>query len=181
MYTISFLETEQIDELLELQKNNLIQNLNNVTNDGFLTFTYDKELITNMMHHMPQPVILFKGKIVGYALAAAKEVCIGNPLLKPLIDIGEELIYNNKKIAESNYYTIGQICIDKNHRGKKLFEKLYQTHKNSFGTDYDLVITEISQLNQKSQYKHESIGFKTIHQFTQGSTNWNVVLWDFQN
>ena len=73
---------------------------------------------------------------------------------------------------------MGQICIDKNYRGKGLFEILYQKHKSEYSKKYQLLITEISTSNYLSIRAHEKIGFKTISSHIDTLDTWNIVLWD---
>jgi L-amino acid N-acyltransferase YncA len=75
---------------------------------------------------------------------------------------------------------MGQICIDKNYRGKGVFNNLYQHHKKIYQTKFDLLITEISTHNPRSQKAHEKVGFKTIHNYKDVMDEWHVVGWDWQ-
>jgi GNAT superfamily N-acetyltransferase len=92
----------------------------------------------------------------------------------------ESLGYNGKRLSEYKYYIMGQVCIDKGHRGKGLFTMLYQKHKELFQNEYDFVITEISAQNRRSLRAHEKIGFETIHTYRDDLDEWNVVLWDWR-
>lgn len=58
------------------------------------------------------------------------------------------------------------------------------TTKNYTAIKYELVVTEISADNHRSQKAHEKIGFKTIYTYHDAMDAWSVVVWDwreFQN
>lgn len=182
-YKINLLTENQIDNLLSLQSKNLKSNLSKqqALELGFLTFTYDTELIKKMLETLPQPTVLYNNELVAYALATDKNVCKENELLKPIIDIAETIYYKNKKVADYKYYILGQICVGDQHKGQGLFRKLYEKHKELFSKDYDIIVTEISTANQRSLAAHKHLGFEIIHQYTQGEVTWDVVVWDLKN
>jgi hypothetical protein len=182
MHKIELLPKDKIESLLELQKANLISNIDTKTaqDQGFLTFQYDAPLIAQMMQYLPQPIAQKNNEVIAYALATAKEVCFENEKLKPLIEVCDLIQYQGQKLTDYRYYTMGQTCVAEGSRGEGIFDKLYLKHKELFSTDFDLVITEISNKNMRSQAAHKRVGFETLHQYQQGPTLWNVVVWDFR-
>lgn len=75
---------------------------------------------------------------------------------------------------------MGQVCIDKDYRGKGLFSMLFQKHKELYSKKYELMVTEIATTNKRSQKAHEKVGFKTIHTHKDALEEWNVVAWDWK-
>ena len=57
---------------------------------------------------------------------------------------------------------------------------LYQHHKALYQQRFDMLITEISPANPRSQRAHEKVGFKTIYHYTDAMDAWNVVVWDWK-
>jgi hypothetical protein len=57
---------------------------------------------------------------------------------------------------------------------------LYQHHKNLYESRFEMLITEISVSNPRSQKAHEKVGFKTIYQYHDTIDEWNVVAWDWR-
>ena len=74
---------------------------------------------------------------------------------------------------------MGQVCIDKDYRGKGIFNILFQKHKEVYSNAYELLVTEISTKNYRSQKAHEKIGFTTIYTYSDALDEWNVVVWDW--
>ena len=57
---------------------------------------------------------------------------------------------------------------------------LYQKHKKLYSIKYNLIVTEISASNPRSQKAHENVGFKTIHTYRDKIDEWKVVVWDWK-
>ena len=147
--------------------------------EGFITWNYSFQLLEKMNAQHPHVIIKDENKVVGYALVAFKEARHFHPDLEVMIHQLEDLNYKSKKLSDYKYYVMGQICIDKVYRGKGLFEKLYQKHKELFKNKFDFVVTEISTSNARSLRAHEKVGFKTIYKYRDALDEWNVVLWNW--
>ena len=97
-----------------------------------------------------------------------------------MIGFIDSIEYNGKPLSSYNYYVMGQVCIDKNYRGKGVFNMLYQKHKELFKHKFDFIETEISTGNKRSMRAHEKVGFKTIYTYRDDKDEWNVVLWSWE-
>lgn len=181
MFTIEVLLEEEIDSLLQLQKANLKSNITaeERASQGFLTFPYTKQELKQMLDEMPQPVIKKENSIEAYALACTKEVCLAHSLLSPMVHLSNGLQWKGKSLAEQNYYIMGQICVGSSLRGTGAFDALYEKHKELFAKEYDCIVTEIAVNNLRSMSAHQRVGFRPIHQYSDGETKWNVVVWDW--
>ena len=97
-----------------------------------------------------------------------------------MIDNLETLSFNGKPLSSFSFYIMGQVCIDKDYRGKGIFNILFQKHKEVYSNAYELLVTEISTSNYRSLKAHEKIGFTTIYTYSDALDEWNVVVWDWQ-
>ena len=97
-----------------------------------------------------------------------------------MIDNLETIDYKGKPLLAYSYYVMGQVCIDKEYRGKGIFSMLFQKHKEIYSDQYELLVTEISTKNLRSQKAHEKVGFTTIYTYTDTVDEWNVVVWDWR-
>ena len=172
---------DELAQIHALNKANLKQNLtiDEKEKEGFVTWLYPLELLKKM--HTLSPSILAKvdNKVVGYALATVKKARTFHPDLDVMFDHIGKIELDNKPLLSYNFYCMGQICIDKGFRGKGLVNLLYQKHKEIYSSQYDFLLTEISTSNQRSIKAHQNIGFKTIHAYTDGMDEWNVVIWEW--
>lgn len=172
---------EELEQIHELNKENIKHGLSaeEKQEQGFVTWLYSLELL-QQMHQLARSIIAKDGdKVVGYALVTPREASSFHPDLATMIAHTEEVIYKNKPLHDFRYYIMGQICIAKEYRSKGLFNQLYQHHKTLYSKDFDLLVTEVSTSNARSQRAHEKVGFTTIHTYHDADDEWNVVVWEF--
>lgn len=173
------------DELLQIQLLNTANYRLNISakqqdKEGFVSWPYPLELLEKTQSLAPH-VIVKEGDIVaGYALVTVKEAARFHTDLQTMFDHLAAVDYKGKPLDEHNYYVMGQVCIDKPWRGKGVFAMLYQHHKEVYAARFDMVITEISVSNVRSQRAHEKVGFRTIYTYTDAVDEWNVVAWDWR-
>ena len=68
----------------------------------------------------------------------------------------------------------------KDHRGKGVFEMLYQQHKKSYSHKFDLLVTQISTKNHRSLRAHKKVGFETAVVEKDELDEWVTVVWDWR-
>ena len=173
---------EELRQIITLQQRNLPEHLSeeDIRKEGFVTVRHDLGVLTKMHEAYPHAIAKDKEKVIGYALVMTKAFRDHIPILIPMFIQIDQIIYKGKSLQETPYFVMGQICIDKNYRGKGLMELLYGKHKEIYKSRFDFVITEISTSNQRSQKAHERIGFETIHTYRDEMDEWAIVLWDWQ-
>lgn len=170
-----------LEKIRFLQRKNTLKALTSkaAQEQGFVTVLHSLEQLEEMQQREPQIIALEKETLAGYALVMSPELKTTVPLLVPLFKTLDTLSYRGKSLKSCHYYVMGQICIAKNYRGHGLFRRLYQAHRETLSSKYDFCITEISARNTRSMAAHQKIGFEQIHQFTDETDLWNVVLWDW--
>ena len=173
---------KELDEIHALNKASLKFNLSEEEKkqEGFVTWLYSPELLRQM--HSLQPSIIAKDgdRVVGYALVTPREARAFHTDLETMINHTQDIPYKGLPLIEHNYYIMGQICIDKDYRGKGLFRLLYEKHKELYSGKYDMLVTEVSTNNKRSQAAHEKVGFVTINTYPDAEDEWNVVVWDWR-
>lgn len=181
-YTTSKTDKE-FNEIISLQKENLPKNISEaeLKSQGFVTVVHALDDLRKMNNHEHNLVVKDDDKIVGYILAMTQLSKADIPVLVPMFNNFEKIIYKGKKIAERNFIVMGQVCIHKNYRGKGLFDEAYQTFKKQFSGKYDFAITSIATTNQRSVNAHKRVGFVKLHSFTDpNNTEWHIVAWDWR-
>lgn len=101
------------------------------------------------------------------------------PIVIPLFESFESIIYQGKGLCDYNYYVMAQICIAEAYRGKGLFQLLYKKHRETYQSTFYLCLTEISSSNSRSQRAHEKVAFKIIHTYTDAIDEWHIMCWDW--
>ncbi|MFN3999293.1 N-acetyltransferase family protein [Algoriphagus sp.] len=164
--------------ILDLQKLNLLGEISEEekTNQGFVTVQHNLDQL-RLMHELEPHVIAKEGeKVIGYILAMTKESRDLVPVLVPMFEQFDRLIFEEKKLSAYDYMVIGQICVGKGYRGQGIFDKMYELYRSTFCSRYDFAITEIALTNFRSLKAHQRVGFRTIHEFEDTTQKWAIVL-----
>jgi GNAT superfamily N-acetyltransferase len=173
--------TKELEQVLELQQQYL-RGQTNATEEkeqGFLTVAHTLDLLQKMDALEHSIIVKDENALAGYALAMPKECRAIIPVLVPMFENFDDLLYLGKPVNNYSFYVMGQICVAKRYRGQGVFDMLYQKHRENFKNKYDFVITEISTRNLRSLRAHERIGFKTLCIYTDATDEWAVVIWDW--
>ena len=173
------------DEIIQIHKMNQLYLRSNLSaqvqeEEGFVSWLYPVFLLQQMHSIIPSIIVKDDEQVVGYALVTPIEAGSFHNDLKILIDHLETIDYKGKPLLAYSYYVMGQVCIDKEYRGKGIFSMLFQKHKEIYSDQYELLVTEISTKNLRSQKAHEKVGFTTIYTYTDALDDWNVVVWDWK-
>ncbi|MDC1162265.1 GNAT family N-acetyltransferase [Tenacibaculum sp.] len=164
---------QELAQIIDLQKQNLPVNLSDIEKkeQGFLTVQHNIDILTKMHLKHPHTIATHENKVIGYALSMSSTFRYDIQILKPMfIEIDNSLKSNEKFII------MGQICIDKNYRGKGIFRGLYNKMKDSFSHNYQSIITEIDSLNIRSLKAHKAIGFKNLTTYKSKEQLWEIVF-----
>ena len=178
-------EVTTVDELMQVHKMNQLYLRSNVSKqvqeeEGFVSWLYPVSLLQQMHNIAPSIIVKDDDRVIGYALVTPLETSSFHPDLKILIDNLETIDYKGKPLSSFSYYIMGQVCIDKEYRGKGIFGMLFQKHKEIYKDKYELLVTEISTKNLRSQRAHEKVGFTTTYTYKDALDEWNVVVWDWK-
>ncbi|WP_299155967.1 GNAT family N-acetyltransferase [uncultured Tenacibaculum sp.] len=166
---------EELEQILYLQANNLPQNLTPIEKkeQGFVTVHHTFSLLKKMHNIHPHIIAKDKEKVIGYALSMSKIFRNEIPVLVPMFNEIDKF-FKKEKI----YILMGQVCIDKNYRGKGVFRGLYNEMKTVFSNSYECIITEIDSANTRSLNAHKAIGFKELLTYQANNQDWIVVFMD---
>jgi GNAT superfamily N-acetyltransferase len=182
LYATEVNTTDELLQIHELNRQNLKGNISLEEQElqGFVTWLYPITLLQHLHDLAPSIIVKDNEKVVGYALVTPVEAGEFHPDLQVMIENLDTLEYYGKPLSEYNYYIMGQVCIHKDYRGRGIFNLLFQKHRELYKEEYDLLITEISTSNYRSQKAHEKVGFQTIHTYSDDLDEWNVVVWDWR-
>ena len=172
-----------IQGIISLQAANLRTNLSQeeMLSQGFVSLQYDFDFLRIMpaAHHHTIPK--HGDEVVGYVLLMDRSA---NHLMKEgagIFPIFNELMYKGRKFKDWNYCSVGQVCVDKNYAGQGLLGKMYAAYKENYQPYYELAMTDISYLNQRSLKAHLKAGFEVIMRFDEPDQGepWDIVVWDW--
>jgi len=173
---------EELEQILALQKQNLAVRLTveEITAQGFVTVSHRYEDLYKMNEREAHVIAKDNDRVIAYLLAMTVHARFDIPILRPMFEMFEEVMYQQKKIADYNYMVVGQVCVAAGYRGQGIFDACYAAYKNYYKDKYDFAITEIATRNQRSLNAHKRVGFKTIHTYiAPDGEEWNIVLWEW--
>lgn len=173
--------TAHLQGILQLQKENHKDHLpESVKNqEGFLTVKHTLELLEAMNREIRHIIALDEDKVVGYALSMPVSLRNRIPVLASMFEKLEDLNFNGQPLKNSNFYIMGQVCVDREYRGKGMLTGLYQKHRELYSRQFDYLITEVSANNPRSVRAHEKVGFETILKYRDDTDFWHLILWDW--
>lgn len=181
MLTIDIAKTTQdLDAILALQTENHkeLVPLKEQQCSGFVTVRHSFALLERMNKIAAHIVAKDQEKVVGYALVMTVASQDEIPVLKSMFQVFKTIRYKNRLLGEYKYYVMGQICIDSAYRGQGIFRKMYDMHKQLYGGEYDLCITEVSSLNTRSLQAHLAVDFENVHVYSDQEDTWHVLVLD---
>lgn len=168
----------ELQQILDLQQANLrlTRSVEEEKDQGFVTVQHDMDLLSSM-NNVAQHVIAKDGEqVVGYALAMTRDFKQKVPILAPMFDLLDNLVVDGLRIGDTDYIVMGQVCVDKEYRGKGIFQGLYKYYFETLRPQFGCVITEIAARNTRSLKAHLGVGFKVIYEYTEeGFEDWIVV------
>ncbi|WP_223640070.1 GNAT family N-acetyltransferase [Corallococcus sp. EGB] len=172
---------EELEQVLALQRRNLPPSLSPEEQhaQGFVTVQHDLATLERMHALIPSIIAVQGADVVAYALVMPRECRPWVPVLDPMFALLEGLEHRGRPLRDQRFYVMGQVCVDKAHRGKGLFDALYHQHREQLRSRFDCVVTEVSVRNARSLRAHARVGFETIHTYRDASDTWAVVLWDW--
>lgn len=173
-----------LEGILLLQNANLAQGLTReeIQGQGFVTVKHSYDQLKKLNDYEKHIIVKDNEKVIGYVLAMTQQSKFDIPILIPMFDVFNNIMYASKKITDYNFIVIGQVCIEKSYRGQGIFDKCYNEYEKYYKDTYDFAITEIASTNIRSLNAHKRIGFKEIHNYKgPDTTEWVIVLWDWKN
>ena len=169
--------------ILTLQKANLKKNLSQeeIEKNGFVKVDHTPEALADLANIEPHAISKDGDKVAGYVLAMTKASRYDLPIIFPMFEEFDKIMYKGKIVSDYDYMLVGQACIDKDYRGQELIENCFRVYKEAFVERYDFSITEIAKSNIRSLKAHQKVGFEEIHSYIDAdNTEWSVVVWDWK-
>jgi hypothetical protein len=173
---------KDLHRILALQQKNLLKELteDEIASQGFVTVQHSFDDLKKMNDIEPHVIGKVNDHVIAYCLSMTSASARDIPILIPMFEVFNSIILGDKAVSQYNYIVVGQVCIDKAHRGKGVFDGCYQAYKSAFEKKYDFAITEIATRNQRSMNAHSRVGFREIHRYTASDgVEWSIVIWEW--
>ena len=174
--------SNDIQQILDLQWVNLPNNISTIEakEQGFVTVHHNFDILSSMNQPYPHVIAKYQNQVIGYTLVMLKKFGAQIPILIPMFEKINSLVYKGESLATTPYFVMGQVCVAKGYRGQGVFSGLYQQMKKEMSGHFKYIITEIATRNTRSMRAHEKVGFETVHIYQTPKEEWAIVAWDWQ-
>jgi ribosomal protein S18 acetylase RimI-like enzyme len=171
-------EEDDLLQILKLQSSNLMEALDasEAKTEGFVTVHHDLDLLKTLGQEFPHTLAKDGKKVLAYALSMPPSCANTIEVLQPMFKVINALTYHGKRLANTNYIVMGQVCVDKAYRKQGVFRNLYNAMCKQLRGKVEYIITKVSQENERSLQAHLAIGFKVLHTFETEGKNWDVII-----
>jgi len=168
---------QELHQILELQRTNIpsVISEKEKQKEGFVTVHHTFEILKAMNDKCSHVIAKNNGEVVGYALCMLKIFKEDIEVLRPMFQQ-----IDNSLQAETTYFVMGQICVDKTYRKQGVFRGMYGFMKQEMRLIYDLIVTEVDIENTRSLNAHYAIGFKHLHSYNSKNQDWELISWDWR-
>jgi len=183
-YKIRLATEKDLSLVIKLQRANHYKSISDQdkTKEGFVSVETSLSTLKTIRKEIGVVVADLHGKIIGYEFPISLDQAKKIDLLKPFLTKILELNYGGKKLLEYQLVIEGQICVDKNYKGKGIAEKLHKKFVELLKNKFDLMVTEISDQNPRSLYVHKNkLGLQIINEYTAEGKNWYVLIRDLRD
>lgn len=182
MLTPKFVTTpEELHQIGRLSQDNLATTITpeKKIEEGYVTWPYTPDIL-NTLHAIAPSVIVKDGaRLAGYAIVLTRECAAVYPPIENAIRQFSAIRYKGMPLLDHRVYFMGQICVDRDYRGKGVFPLLYEFHRQQFYPQYEMLVTEVSTSNPRSLRAHLKVGFTIADTHKDEIDEWNVILWDW--
>src|ERR1017187_1499970 len=123
-----------IQQIIALQQLNLPQNLSpeQKNSQGFVTVIHSFATLKKMNDAEASIVAKDGDQVIGYLLAMTTHTRHDIPVLIPMFQAFDEVIYEGQKISSFKYLVVGQVCIAEAYRGRRILDDCYTAYKKHF-------------------------------------------------
>lgn len=173
----------ELEQILALQARNVEEALrpDEVAAEGFVTVRHDLDLLRDMNRAEAHVVALDGERVVGYALVMLPAFRERLPILEPMFERLARLEHRGRPVDACRIFVMGQVCVDREYRGRGVLDGMYGAMRALYSDRYDLVVTEVARRNARSRRAHARVGFELLERYRDPSgEEWDLIAWSWE-
>lgn len=172
-----------IEGILALQAQNLVSELSEEqkASNGFVTTPFTPELLDEIINLGWAFVTEIDGEIAAYLFGGSWPYYEKWPIFPYMTSRFPDWHFKNWEITTKNSFQYGPVCIDANHRGKKIINQLFEAMRTDFIKTYPLAATFINQANQVSTKAHLKLGWAIVDEFEYNDNQYFGLAYEMSN
>ena len=172
---------DDIDGILKLHNMYQIDHIKEEDKkDGFVTTAFSVEELQDIItQEQGIFVAIIDGEIVAYVMSASWQFWSKWPMFAFMIKDLPNLEYLGKKLTVDNSYQYGPVCVNKKVRGTGVLEKLFDFALESMSKRYEILVTFVNKINQRSYEAHKrKLGLDVIQEFEYNNNKYYEMVFD---
>jgi len=174
-------EIKDIENILKLHTKYQLSTISEEDKkDGFITTGFSKEELKNIIEKEKGIFIAIENNVVlGYVMSASWQYWSKWPMFAYMVEDLPNLSYLGKTLTLDNSYQYGPVCIDKSVRGSGLLEKLFDFSLESMSKRYEILVTFVNVINERSYAAHQrKLRLDTIQEFEFNNNRYYEMVYD---
>lgn len=173
--------TIDINGVLALQERNLYSNLSEKEREnGFVTTPFTTSQIEEVIKENGLFVAENESNvIVAYVFAGSWSYFEQWEIFNFMVSRFPSWSFNGNAITTTNSFQYGPVCIDKDYRGKGLFNLIFEEMRVEFLKRYPISITFINKVNAISEAAHtKKLGWEVLDEFEFNNNTYIALAFD---
>jgi hypothetical protein len=179
--TFRLYRSEDIDEILRIQKDNLWSRLSDTERlNGFLSVAFPAEQFEEMQEGIPMVVAdMGGGRLGGYLCGSSLAYSAKVPLLAHMIALFGGTLYKGRPLDQYRSFIYGPICVDRPLRGDGILEGLYEEFLRQLSGRFEVGALFVSLNNPRSLAAHmDKLGMVKLCEFTFDNRVFALLVFD---
>ncbi|MEO9801771.1 MAG: GNAT family acetyltransferase [Reichenbachiella sp.] len=150
-------------------------------NNGFVTTPFTEELLEEIIGLGWAFVTEIENQVVAYLFGGPWPFYDKWPIFPYMTARFPSWQFKGWEITTENSFQYGPVCIDANHRGKKIINHLFEAMRIDFVSKYPLAATFINQANPISTKAHLKLGWEIVDEFEYNENHYYGLAYDMSD
>ncbi|MBW4609814.1 MAG: hypothetical protein KME22_22050 [Hassallia sp. WJT32-NPBG1] len=155
-------------EIIALHRKNLFSNLSELERqNGFLTVDFnDDSQLAAINEDVTVIVAVQENTVVGYVCATSQEYSQQIPLLKYMMSLYPETMFQGQPLSNYRFFWYGPVCVATAYRGTGVLQGLFQALLAQVATRYNAGVSFVAKDNPRSLRAHtQKLGMEMLRDF----------------
>lgn len=173
--------SSDIDGIVKLQKLNLFAELTEEERkDGFVTTPFTTQQIETCIDNSGLFVTEDQDKIIAYLFTGTWVFFEQWPIFPYMTSRFSDLKFQDFEISTQATFQYGPVCVDKNYRGRNVFNLVFEAMRLAWIKKFPLSITFINAVNEVSVKAHAKLGWEVIDHFEFNNNQYLGLAFDMK-
>ena len=154
-------------DILVLHRKNLFSNLSDQSRqNGFVSIDMDDSQLAAINEDLAVIVAVQEKLVVGYVCGTTQEYSVQFPLLKHMMSLYQETLFQGQPLSNYHSFLYGPVCIATAYRGTGVLQGLFQALLAQIATRFNAGVAFVAKDNPRSLRAHtQKLGMELLTDF----------------